>query len=131
MVYERYTEKARRSVFFARDEAIQFGSPYIESEHFLLGLLRANKTLVNTLIHTDGAVDSIRKQVERIGVHVSVLASSCHPLYLGSAWESRLGARLWPGRRNAPMKSSSSWSENGFFKIGEAVIKANFCSGFF
>jgi hypothetical protein len=33
---ERYTEKARRAIFFARYEASQFGSPYIESEHLLL-----------------------------------------------------------------------------------------------
>jgi len=40
IMFERYTEKARRTIFFARYEASQFGSPYIESEHVLLGLLR-------------------------------------------------------------------------------------------
>lgn len=39
-MFERYTEKARRSIFFARWEASQFGSPYIEPEHLLLGLIR-------------------------------------------------------------------------------------------
>src|SRR5271156_932282 len=39
-MFERYTEKARRVIFFARYEASQFGSPYIETEHLLLGLLR-------------------------------------------------------------------------------------------
>ncbi len=39
-MFERYTEKARRSIFFARWEASQFGSPCIEAEHLLLGLLR-------------------------------------------------------------------------------------------
>src|SRR5579871_1966653 len=29
-MFERYTEKARRVIFFARYEASQFGSPYIE-----------------------------------------------------------------------------------------------------
>ena len=38
-MFERYTEKARRVIFFARYEASQFGSPYIETEHLLLGLL--------------------------------------------------------------------------------------------
>ena len=37
-MFERYTEKARRVIFFARYEASQFGSPYIETEHLLLGL---------------------------------------------------------------------------------------------
>jgi ATP-dependent Clp protease ATP-binding subunit ClpC len=36
-MFERYTEKARRVIFFARYEASQFGSPYIETEHLLLG----------------------------------------------------------------------------------------------
>jgi len=38
-MFERYTERARRVIFFARYEASQYGSPYMESEHFLLGLL--------------------------------------------------------------------------------------------
>ena len=32
-MFERYTEKARRVIFFARYEASQFGSPYIETKH--------------------------------------------------------------------------------------------------
>jgi hypothetical protein len=44
-MFERYTEKARRAIFFARYEASQFGSPEIHSEHILLGLLRENKYL--------------------------------------------------------------------------------------
>ena len=46
-MFERYTEKARRVIFFARYEASQFGSPYIETEHLLLGLLREDKALTN------------------------------------------------------------------------------------
>ncbi len=39
-MFEQCPEKARRVVYFARCEASQFGSPYIETEHPLLGLLR-------------------------------------------------------------------------------------------
>jgi ATP-dependent Clp protease ATP-binding subunit ClpC len=39
-MFERFTEKARRVIFFGRYEASQFGSPMIETEHLLLGLLR-------------------------------------------------------------------------------------------
>ncbi len=42
-MFERYTEKARRVIFFSRYEASQFGSPYIETEHLLLGILREAK----------------------------------------------------------------------------------------
>jgi hypothetical protein len=43
MMFERYTEKARRVIFFGRYEASQFGSSHIETEHLLLGLLREDK----------------------------------------------------------------------------------------
>ena len=49
-MFERYTEKARRSVFFARYEASQLGSPHINSEHLLLGLLRDDKAVVRQLL---------------------------------------------------------------------------------
>jgi len=42
-MFERYTEKARRVIFFARYEASRFGSPYIETEHLLLGVLKEDK----------------------------------------------------------------------------------------
>ncbi len=61
---ERYTEKARRVIFFARYEASQFGSPYIETEHLLLGLLREDKALTNRFLRSHEPLESIRKQIE-------------------------------------------------------------------
>ena len=63
-MFERYTEKARRVIFFARYESSQFGSPYIETEHLLLGLLREDKALTNRFLRSDGPLESIRKQIE-------------------------------------------------------------------
>jgi ATP-dependent Clp protease ATP-binding subunit ClpC len=63
-MFERYTEKARRTIFFARYEASQFGSPYIETEHLLLGLLREDKALTNRFLRSSLAVEEIRKQIE-------------------------------------------------------------------
>jgi ATP-dependent Clp protease ATP-binding subunit ClpC len=49
-VFEKFTEKARRVMFFARYEASQFGSESIQSGHLLLGLLReAEKTSIQLL----------------------------------------------------------------------------------
>jgi len=48
-MFERFTEKARRTVFFARYEASQLGSPEITSEHLLLGLLRDDKAVLRHL----------------------------------------------------------------------------------
>jgi ATP-dependent Clp protease ATP-binding subunit ClpC len=63
-MFERYTEKARRVIFFARYEASQFGSPYIESEHLLLGLLREDKALTIRFLRSHTSVEAIRKQIE-------------------------------------------------------------------
>ena len=64
-MFERYTEKARKVIFFARYEASQFGSPNIETEHLLLGLIREDKALSNRFFPAHHAtVESIRRLVE-------------------------------------------------------------------
>ncbi len=64
-MFERYTEKARRVVFFARYEASQFGSTQIEAEHVLLGLIREDKNLTYRFFHRSHAtVESIRREIE-------------------------------------------------------------------
>jgi ATP-dependent Clp protease ATP-binding subunit ClpC len=44
-MFERYTEKARRVIFFSRYEASELGGRAIEPHHILLGLLREDKQL--------------------------------------------------------------------------------------
>jgi ATP-dependent Clp protease ATP-binding subunit ClpC len=61
-MFDRYTENARRTIAFGRHEANQFGSPYIETEHLLLGLLRGDGALANRFLPS--GVESIRKQIE-------------------------------------------------------------------
>jgi hypothetical protein len=46
---ELYTEQARRTIFFARDEASRFGSDFITLEHLLLGLLHEDQCLQRKL----------------------------------------------------------------------------------
>jgi ATP-dependent Clp protease ATP-binding subunit ClpC len=80
-MFERYTEKARRVIFFARYEASQFGSPYIETEHLLLGLLREDKALTNRFLRSHASVESIRKQIEgHTAIHEKVSTSVDLPL---------------------------------------------------
>jgi Clp amino terminal domain, pathogenicity island component len=62
-MFERFTEKARRVIFFGRYEAVQFGSPYIETEHLLLGLIREDKRISYNVLSTSGVL-SIRKAIE-------------------------------------------------------------------
>src|SRR6201982_25667 len=80
-VFERYTEKARRVIFFARYEASQYGSPYIETEHLLLGLMREDKALANRFLRQQGSIESIRKEIEaRITIRERISTSVEVPL---------------------------------------------------
>jgi ATP-dependent Clp protease ATP-binding subunit ClpC len=64
-MFERYTERARRVVFFARYEASQLGSGAIETEHLLLGLIREGKGLTSRLFAKSRlSMEQIRKDVE-------------------------------------------------------------------
>ncbi|HKV90990.1 MAG TPA: Clp protease N-terminal domain-containing protein [Candidatus Angelobacter sp.] len=75
-MFERYTEKARRVIFFARYEASQFGSPYIETEHMLLGLLREDKALTQRFLRSQEASEEIRRQIESVTMKGEKTATS-------------------------------------------------------
>lgn len=64
-MFERYTEKARRVIFFARYEASLLGTPYVEAEHLLLGLFREDKRLTTHFLPARPSLESIRKQIEQ------------------------------------------------------------------
>jgi hypothetical protein len=66
-MFERYTEKARRAIFFARYEASQFGLEFIATEHLLLGILRDNKELVRELLPEVG-FETVRAEIEKRGI---------------------------------------------------------------
>jgi uncharacterized protein YbbC (DUF1343 family) len=64
-MFERYTEKARRVIFFARYEASQFGAPMIEPEHILLGVLREDKPLLAHMLSAPQTLEeTIRREIE-------------------------------------------------------------------
>jgi ATP-dependent Clp protease ATP-binding subunit ClpC len=49
-MFERYTEKARQVIFFARYEAMEAGSPSIESEQVLFSLFRADRATLSACL---------------------------------------------------------------------------------
>jgi len=62
-MFHKYTEKARRAIFFARYEASQFGSPTIDTEHLLLGLVREDP--LTRLLFPPKAGEDIRAVIEK------------------------------------------------------------------
>ena len=62
-MFERFTEKARRVIFFARYEASAFGSHEITPELLLLGFLRENASTANQYFPSPTAPESIRSKL--------------------------------------------------------------------
>ncbi len=63
-MFEKYTEQARRVIFFARYEASECGSASINPEHVLLGLLRENREIVSRLLSPEKA-HQIQQEIEK------------------------------------------------------------------
>src|SRR5215471_20728456 len=72
-MFERYTEGARRVIFFGRYEAAQTGSPYIETGHLLLGILREGAPFFRELGITEfePIADDCRKALGSSGPKLS------------------------------------------------------------
>ena len=63
-MFERYTESARRALFFARYEVSQLGASSIEVEHLLLGLARAEVGVVARVFgNADLSIDALRREI--------------------------------------------------------------------
>jgi ATP-dependent Clp protease ATP-binding subunit ClpC len=64
-MFERYTEPARRLLFFARYESSATGSLIIESEHLLLGLLREPGPIARRLLaDAEVSIEQLRQELE-------------------------------------------------------------------
>ncbi|HVS02432.1 MAG TPA: ATP-dependent Clp protease ATP-binding subunit [Thermoanaerobaculia bacterium] len=76
-MFEKYNEKARRALFFARYEASKLGSRVIESEHILLGILREGEDTVNELFRRfQVKADEVRREIEGERVFVERISST-------------------------------------------------------
>ena len=66
-MFERFTERARKVVVLAQDEARHFNHNYIGTEHLLLGLLREDEGVAAQALYSLNVVlDEVREQVESI-----------------------------------------------------------------
>src|SRR5438270_81598 len=63
-MWQRFTERARRVVFFAQEEAARFGENYVGTEHMLLGLVREEDSVAGRIL------------IERLGISLSSIRST-------------------------------------------------------
>ena len=76
-MFEKFNEKARRALFFARYEASKLGSRVIESEHILLGILREGEETVAELFRRFHVkTDDVRREIEGERVFVERISST-------------------------------------------------------
>jgi ATP-dependent Clp protease ATP-binding subunit ClpC len=76
MLWERYTERARKVMLHAEDWAIKLRSPFISSEHILLGLLEEEDTLAVQMLERLGV--NIRKMKSELESQLKAQAPVIH-----------------------------------------------------
>ena len=69
-MWQRFTERARKVVFYAQEEAGRLGENYVSTEHLLLGLVRENDSVAARILDKIGvSLGRIRSEIERQVVH--------------------------------------------------------------
>lgn len=65
-MWQRFTERARKVVFYAQEEAQKFGEGYVSTEHLLLGLVRESDSVAARVLEKLGvSLTRIRAEVEK------------------------------------------------------------------
>ena len=77
-IFPRFTERARRVIFYARYWAARRGSPQIESEDLLMGVVEEDSFAVNRLLQGPSSVEVLRHEVERRSASRESLPGSAH-----------------------------------------------------
>jgi len=76
-MFEKYNEKARRALFFARYEASKLGSKVIESEHLLLGILREGEDVIKEIFSRFNVKpEEVRREIEGDRIFVERISST-------------------------------------------------------
>ncbi|PIP18839.1 MAG: hypothetical protein COT38_00455 [Candidatus Omnitrophica bacterium CG08_land_8_20_14_0_20_41_16] len=66
-MFNRFTERARKVVILAKEEARRFNHDYIGTEHILLGLIREGEGVASTVLQKLGlSLENIRIEVEKL-----------------------------------------------------------------
>ncbi len=65
-MWQRFTERARRAVFFAQEEAQKFGEGYVGTEHLILGFVWDEDSVAARVLDKLGvSLQRVREEVEK------------------------------------------------------------------
>ena len=66
-MFKRYTEKAKKAIMIAQEEAVNLSHDYIGTEHILIGLLKEEEGVASQVLKQLGVnVDKVVEEVERL-----------------------------------------------------------------
>jgi ATP-dependent Clp protease ATP-binding subunit ClpC len=66
-MFDRFTERARKVIILAKEEARRFNHDYIGTEHILLGLIKEGESVAAAVLQNIGlSLDTIRLEVEKL-----------------------------------------------------------------
>ena len=65
-MWQRFTERARKVIFYAQEEAQRLGESQVSTEHLLLGLVRESDSVAARILDRMGvSLQRIRNEIER------------------------------------------------------------------
>ena len=66
-MFDRFTERARKVIILAKEEAKRFNHDYIGTEHIVLGLIKEGESVAAAVLQNLGlSLDTIRLEVEKL-----------------------------------------------------------------
>ena len=70
-MFNRFTERARKVLVLAKEEARRFNHDYIGTEHILLGLIREGEGVACAVLQNLGIdLDHLRVEIEKLKIIV-------------------------------------------------------------
>lgn len=114
MSFEKFTDKARKVLVLAQDEARSLHQPYVGTEHILLGLIQekdglAAQALDRLNVSYDGVVQAIR-QVVTIDEDTDVSGISPSRRASSACWRTRCARPCRWGSPTSPRSTCCSAS---------------------
>ena len=101
-MFERFTDRARRVIVLAQEEARALQHNYIGTEHLLLGLIREGEGVAAKALASKGVeLDATRKQVEEM-IGKGNASSNAHIPFTSNAKQV-----LEPSLRQEPRRGHS------------------------
>ena len=111
-MFERFTDRARRVIVLAQEEARALQHNYIGTEHLLLGLIREGEGVAAKALASKGVeLDATRKQVEEMIGKGNAAPNGTSPLLRtpSRCWSFRcVKPCSWATATSAPSTSCSA-----------------------